>query len=69
MLLPGPDLHREGLWHFVGFFTIFLPKVGEDQKKSHHLSAGPLAGTVPYFGKFGTGYCITFTKRLDEGLR
>ena len=42
-------------------------KAGKDQKKSYHLSAGP-PGTVPY-GKSGPGYCITFMKKLDEGLR
>ena len=55
--------------HFGNFCNIFLPNIGEDQKKSHHLSAGLLAGTMPYYGKSGPGYCITFIKRLDESLR
>ena len=36
-------------------------------KKSYHLDAGP-PGTQPY-SKSGPGYCTTFTKKLDEGLR
>ena len=51
------------------FHNIFLPILGEDQKTSNHLSAGLLAGTVLYYGKSGSDYCITFIKRLDEGLR
>ena len=34
---------------------------------SHHLSVGPQEGTVIYFGKSSTGYCITFIKKLNEG--
>ena len=49
--------------------NIFLSNIGKDQKKSHHASAGPLAVTVPYYGKSYPGYCITFIKRLDVGLR
>ena len=38
------------------------------KKWSHHLSAGPLAGTVLYYGKSGASYFyITFIKELDEG--
>ena len=33
------------------------------------MSAGPLDGTVPYYGKSGSGYSITFVKRLDEDLK
>ena len=43
MLLPGPDLHRVGPLAIWDFRNIFLPNTGEDQEKSHHLSAGPLA--------------------------
>ena len=32
-----------GPWHFGDFRNIFQPNVGEDQKKSYHLSVGPLA--------------------------
>ena len=34
------------LWHFGDFRYIFLPNIGEDQKKSYDLSAGPLAGRL-----------------------
>ena len=43
MLLPGPDLHCAvplALWEFS---NIFLRNTGEDEKKSYHLSARPLA--------------------------
>ena len=36
-----------GPWHFVDYRTIFLPNIGEDQKKFYHLSAGPLLA-LPY---------------------
>ena len=44
-VIAGPDLHRAGP-------LALLPNIGEDQKKSYNLSAGPLAGTAPYCGKF-----------------
>ena len=52
-VIAGPDLHRVGPWHFGDFCEIFLPNIGEDQRKSYDLSAGPLAGTAPYCGKSG----------------
>ena len=67
MLLPSRIYIARGPWHLRDFRNIFLPNVGEDQKKSRHLSKGPLAGTAPYYGKSGPSYCITFIKRLDEG--
>ena len=69
MLLPGPGYIAWGPWHFEDFCNIFLSSIGEDQKKSQHLSAGLQAGTVPCYGKSGPSYWITFIKRLDEGLR
>ena len=30
------------LWHFRDYRNTFLPNIGEDQKKSYHLSAGRL---------------------------
>ena len=45
--IAGPDLHRAGSQAVWGFCNIFLPSIGEDQKKSYDLSAGPLAGTAP----------------------
>ena len=32
-----------GPWYLGDFRNIFLTNIGEDQKMSHHLSAGPLA--------------------------
>ena len=64
MLSLGRIYIARGLWHLGGFCNIFPPNLSEDQKKSYYLSAG----TVPY-GKYGPGYCITFIKSLDEGLR
>ena len=45
-IAPGP-------WQFGEFCNILLPSIGEDQKKSYVLSAGPLAGTAPYYGQSG----------------
>ena len=42
-------------WHLGDFRNIFLPNIGEDQKKSYDLSAGPQAGTASYYGKSGPG--------------
>ena len=67
MLLSGPDLHCGGplaLWRFSQHLSAKC-RIGEDQKKSHHLSAELLAGTVPFYGKSGPGYCITFIEKLD----
>ena len=69
MLLPDSIYIARGSWHFGNFCNIFLPIIGEDQKKSHHLNAGPLASTVPYYDKFSPSYCITFIKRLGEGMK
>ena len=41
MLLPGRIYIALGPWHFKDFCNIFLPNIGEDQKKSYDLSAGP----------------------------
>ena len=38
-------------------------------KNFRHLSPGPLAGIVSYYGKSGPSYRITFIKRLHESLR
>ena len=69
MLLPGRIYIALSLWHFGDFRNIFLPNIGEDQKKSYDLSAGPLVVIASYYGKSGRGKCITFIKRLDVGLR
>ena len=62
MLFPGWIYIARDPWYFGDFRNIFLPNIGEDQKKSYHLSTGP-------YGKSGAGYCIMFIKRFDEGLR
>ena len=42
MLLPGRIHIALGLWHFGDFRNIFLPSIGEDQKKGLAISArGP----------------------------
>ena len=58
-----------GLWYFKDVWNIFLSKIGEHKKKVSPLNARSPGGTVPYLGKSGFSYCITFIKRLDEGLR
>ena len=42
MLLPGPDLHSEGPWHF-GIFAPFFRQIQVKTKKNSNLIAGPLA--------------------------
>ena len=49
------------------FGNIFLPNIGEDQKKVLPSERGA-HDTVPY-GKFVPSYCITFIKMLDEALK
>ena len=68
-VIAGLDLHRAGplaLWRFLQHLSA---KYRERQKQSYDLSARPLGGTAPYYGKSGPGKCITFIKRLYEGLR
>ena len=48
-----------GPWHFGDFRNIFLPNIGEDQKKKPYPSERRASGTRPY-GKSGPGYRITF---------
>ena len=42
MVTPTNHVIARDLWHFGYFCNIFLPNVGENQKMSHHLSAGLL---------------------------
>ena len=58
MLLPGRIYFALGPWHFEDFRNIFLPNVGEDQKKSYDFSLGPLAGTQAGSQKFAMGGCF-----------
>ena len=66
MLFPGRIYIARRSWHFGDFYHIFLPNLSEDKKSSTNWARGP--GTVPY-GKYGTGYYMTFIKSLNEGLR
>ena len=43
MVTPTNHVIARGPWHFRDFRNIFQPNIGEDQKKSYYLSAGPLA--------------------------
>ena len=53
MLLPGRIYIALGPSHFGDFRNIFLPNIGEDQKKFYDFSSGPLAGSASYYGKSG----------------
>ena len=53
MLLPGRIYIALGPWHLGDFRNIFLPNIGEDQKKLCDFSSRPLACTVSYYGKSG----------------
>ena len=57
-----------GLWHFEDFRNVFLPNTGEDQKKSHHLSAEPLASTVPFMVNPALVIALYVHKKVNEGL-
>ena len=52
MLLPGRIYFALGPWHFGDFCNIFLPNIGEDQKKSYDFSSEPFAGTQARSQKF-----------------
>ena len=55
MLLPGRIYFALGPWHFGDFCNIFLPNIGEDQKRSYDFSSVPLAGTQARSQKFAMG--------------
>ena len=52
MLLPGRIYFAQGPWHFEDIRNIFLPNIGEEQKKSYDFSLGTLAGTQARSQKF-----------------
>ena len=52
MLLSGWIYIALGPWRFGDFFNIFLPNIGEDQKKSYDFSSGPLTDTQARSQKF-----------------
>ena len=58
MLLRGRICIALGPRHFVGFHNLFLPNIGEDQKKFYHFSWEPLAGTQARSQKFAMGGCF-----------
>ena len=58
MLLPGRIYFALGPWHFGDFRNIFLPNIGEDQKKSYDFSSGSLAGTQTRSQKFAMEGCF-----------
>ena len=49
--IVGPDLHRAR----PGIFARSFCQVRGRPKKSYDLSAGPPAGTAPYYGQSGPG--------------
>ena len=53
MLFPGRIYIALGPWHFGDFCNIFMPNIGEDQKKPYDFSSGLLAGTALCYGKSG----------------
>ena len=67
MLLPRSDLPRVEPMALWVFRNIFLPNTSKDKKKVY-LSAEPLVLCHMLYVKSDPGYCITFIKRLDEGL-
>ena len=54
-VIAGPDLFRARPWHLGYFRNIFLPNIGEDQKKSFDFSSEPLASTQARSQKFAMG--------------
>ena len=52
MLLSGWIYIALGPWRFGDFLNIFLPNIGEDQKKSYDFSSGPLTDSQARSQKF-----------------
>ena len=67
-VIPGPDLHYAGPMALWGFLQHLSAKCRKKQKKTNNTIRARVPGTVRY-GKSGSSYCITFIKRLNEGLR
>ena len=65
MLLFELDLYSVEPMTLGDFCNIFQPNTDEDQKKAFSERGAPV--TVPYV-KSVPDYCITFIKRLHEGL-
>ena len=69
MLLPGRIYFVLGPWHFGDFRKIFLPNIGEDQKKSYDFSSGSLAGTQARSQKFAMGGLFWGSGSGGEGAK
>ena len=54
-VIAGRIYFALGPWHFGDFRNIFLPNIGEEQKKSYDFSSGTLAGTQARSQKFTMG--------------
>ena len=52
MLLSGWIYIALGPWRFGDFVNIFLPNIGEDQKKSYDFSSEPLTDSQARSQKF-----------------
>ena len=50
------EFSLRGTLDSLGIFATFSSDIGENQKKSYHLSVEPPDGTEPY-GRSGPGYC------------
>ena len=66
VLFLGRIYNAQGPWHLWDFATSACQMQAKTKKSATIRALGP--STVPY-GKYGPGYCITFIKSLDEGLR
>ena len=53
--------------HFEDFWNIFMPNIGEDLKKSYHLSVGPLV--FCHLVNLALVIAIHSQRWLDESLR
>ena len=58
MLLSARIYIALGTWRFGDFRNIFLPNIGEDQKKSYDFSSGPLSGTQAVARNLHCGGCF-----------
>ena len=54
-VIAGRIYFALGPWHLGDFRNIFLPNIGEEQKKSYDFSSGTLAGTQARSQKFTIG--------------
>ena len=64
---PGRIYIELGPWHFE-IFAILSCQIQVKTKKSHYLSAVPMALSHMLNPSLVNGYCIAFVKGLDEDL-